>query len=111
MPLVGAPVHVGDVARAHVEALDERIEGNRDYVLSSDGPEGIEWDDGIAVAAKIFPDAVGKGLLKLGGGMPTQKWRVDSRATEEAFGWKCRSFEETIGGLVGQYVELAEKEA
>jgi nucleoside-diphosphate-sugar epimerase len=111
MPLVGTPVHVGDVARAHVEALNERIAGNKDYVLSSDGPEGIEWNHGIDFANKRFPDAVDQGVLKLGGGMPTQKWRIDSSATEKAFGWKCRSFEETIGDLVGQYVELAGREA
>jgi nucleoside-diphosphate-sugar epimerase len=111
MPLVGTPVHVGDVARAHVEALHGRIAGNKDYVLSSDRPEGIEWNDGVAVAKARFTDAVGKGVLKLGGGMPTQKWRIDSSATEEAFGWKCRSYEETIGDLVGQYVELTGREA
>jgi hypothetical protein len=78
--------------------------------LSSDGPEGIAWNDGITATKKRFPAAVDQGVLKLGGGMPTQKWRIDSSATEQAFGWKCRSFEQTIGDLVGQYVELVERE-
>lgn len=107
-PLVGVPVHVDDVAKAHVDALNERIPGSKDYILNSDGPMGIEWNDGIAVAKEYFPGAVKKGLLKLGGGMSTQKWRINSTATDEVFGWKCRSFEETIKDLVGQYVELAE---
>lgn len=110
-PLVGVPVHVEDVAKAHVDALNVRIEGNRDYILNSDGPQGMEWNDGIAVAKRNFPEAVERGVLKLGGGMPTQKWSIDSSATEEAFGWKCRSFEETIKDLVGQYVQLAGSES
>ncbi|TVY84575.1 Short-chain dehydrogenase/reductase tropE [Lachnellula suecica] len=99
--LVSASVHVDDVAKAHIEALNERIAGNRDYVLNSDGPDGMEWNDGIAVAKRSFPDAVEKGVLKLGGSMLTQKWKIDSSATDEAFGWKCRSFEKTIEDLVG----------
>lgn len=107
---MGVPVHVGDVARAHVEALNPRVEGNRDYILNSDGPRGMEWNDGIAVAQREFPQAVEQGILNFGGGMPTQKWKIDSSATEEAFGWKCRSFEETIKDLISQYVEFAEAE-
>jgi nucleoside-diphosphate-sugar epimerase len=105
-PLVGVPVHVDDVARAHVDALKETIEGNKDYVLTSDTPEGIEWNGGLAIAKKYFPEAVGKGILKLGGGMPTQKWKIDTSATEKAFGWKCQNFETTMKDLVGQYVSI-----
>lgn len=98
-PMVGVQVHVDDVARAHVDALNSRVPGNRDYVLSSDGIDGIVWDD-VKVMFK------GEGKLKLDGSMPTIKWRLDVSSTEKAFGWKCKSFEETMRGLVGQYLEL-----
>ncbi|OBT94537.1 hypothetical protein VE01_07271 [Pseudogymnoascus verrucosus] len=110
MPLVGTPVHVDDVARAHVDAIKPSVPGNADYVLSSDGEEGIEWDSMTDIARKYFPDEVESGLLKLGGSMPTRKWRLNVSTTEKAFGWKCVPFEKTMRDLIGQYVEFLKKE-
>ncbi|OBT64341.1 hypothetical protein VE03_06741 [Pseudogymnoascus sp. 23342-1-I1] len=110
MPLVGTPVHVDDVARAHVDAIKPSVPGNADYVLSSDGEEGIEWDSMTDIARKFFPDEVESGLLALGGSMPTRKWRLDVSSTEKAFGWKCAPFEKTMRDLIGQYVEFLKKE-
>jgi len=107
IPLVGQQVHVDDVARAHVDALDTRVPGNADYILSSDGADGIEWDD----ANGMFKGEGGKGKLKLDGSLPTTKWRIDSSTTERAFGWKCQSFKETMSDLVGQYLGLLESES
>jgi nucleoside-diphosphate-sugar epimerase len=108
-PLVGVQVHVDDVARAHVDALDTRVPGNADYILTSNGLDGIEWDD----AKGMFKGKVGEGKLKLSldGSLPTTKWKIDGSKTEEAFGWKCRPFEETMGDLVGQYLGLLESES
>lgn len=110
MPLVGTPVHVDDVARAHVDAIKPSVPGNADYVLSSDGEEGIEWDSMTDIARKFFPDEVKSGLLALGGSIPTRKWRLDVSNTEKAFGWKCAPFEKTMRDLIGQYVEFLKKE-
>ena len=110
-PLVGQAVHVDDVARAHVDALKSSIPGNRDYILTSDSPEGIEWNDAKTVVEKHFPEAVAEGILSMEGGTPTRKWRIDAEPTEMAFGWKCQSFEETMRSLVGQYLELVERNA
>jgi nucleoside-diphosphate-sugar epimerase len=106
-PLVGQQVHVDDVARGLVDALDSRVLGNEDYILSSDG---FEWDD----ARGMFKGEGGKGelklKLKLDGSLPTMKWKIDVSTTEKAFGWKCRSFEETMRDLVGQYLGLLKSE-
>ncbi|KFY18419.1 hypothetical protein V493_08636 [Pseudogymnoascus sp. VKM F-4281 (FW-2241)] len=110
MPLVGTPVHVDDVARAHVDAIKSSVPGNADYVLSSDGEEGIEWDSMTDIARKHFPDEVESGLLALGGLMPTRKWRLDVSSTEKAFGWKCVPFEKTMRDLIGQYVGFLKTE-
>ncbi|KAL7910311.1 hypothetical protein GGI35DRAFT_448441 [Trichoderma velutinum] len=107
-PFVGVPVHVADVARAHVDAVDStRIPGNTEYILSSDTPDGIVWDRDIAaVAKKYFPGEVQSKVLPLEGTLPCIKFRLDGDATEKAFGWKFTSFEQTMRELIAQYLQL-----
>jgi hypothetical protein len=107
-PMVGVPVDMVDVARAHVEALKPSVPGNAEYLLSSDTPEGVEWDLSLGLARKNFPGDCGKGkALPLGGSFPTTKWLLDVSMTEKAFGWKFTPYEETMTGLLQQYVELS----
>jgi nucleoside-diphosphate-sugar epimerase len=108
--MIGATVHVDDVARAHIDGLNLSVPGNRDYILSSDVPEGICWEDAEKAVKRNFPEAVEKGILKLEGSMALRPWRLDTRETEEAFGWKPISFEETAKQLVEQYLGFAEAE-
>lgn len=107
-PYVGVPIHVHDVARAHVDAVDsDLIPGNSEYILSSDTPDGVEWDrDTAAIAKKHFPEEVKSGALPLEGSLTAIKWRLDASKTEDAFGWKMTSFEQTMKELLGQYLEL-----
>lgn len=111
-PYVGTPVHVADVARAHVDAIDPtQVPGNAEYILSSDTPEGIVWDeDSRAIARKHFPSAVESGKLLLQGSLPAIRWRVDASQTEDAFGWKFTTFEDTMKGLIDQYLQLLANE-
>ncbi|KAL6866876.1 NAD(P)-binding protein [Trichoderma novae-zelandiae] len=107
-PFVGVPVHVADVARAHVDAVDStRIPGNAEYILSSDTPEGVVWDrDTAAVARKYFPDDVESKMLPLRGTLPCIKFWLDGASTEKAFGWRFTSFEQTMRELLEQYLRL-----
>ncbi|KEF51547.1 uncharacterized protein A1O9_12464 [Exophiala aquamarina CBS 119918] len=107
-PYVGVPVHVADVARAHVDAVNANlIPGDTEYILSSDTPEGVEWDRDVSNAAqKYFAAEVSNGVLPLKGALQTIKWRIDAMSTEEAFGWKFTSFEETARQLIAQYIQL-----
>jgi len=108
--VVGVPISVADVARAHVDALKSSIPGNAEYILSSDTPDGIEWDTALSIAQTHFPESCGPGeILPLGGSFPTTKWKLDVSSTEKAFGWKAEKFEETMKGLIGQYVSLPNK--
>ena len=45
-PFVKTPtsVHLDDVARAHVLALDPKVPGNQSFILNSEGLEGTRWD-------------------------------------------------------------------
>lgn len=107
-PYVGVPVHVADVARAHIDAVNSSlVPGNTEYILSSDTPDGVEWDAQVhAIARKYFPAEVENGTLPLEGSLTSIKWRLDGLATERTFGWKFTSFEETAKGLIAQYLEL-----
>ena len=102
--MIGATVHVDDVARAHIDGLKSSVPGNREYILSSDVPEGICWEDAENAIKRNFPEAVKKGIFKLEGSMTLRPWRLDTTETEEAFGWKPVSFEETVKELVKQYL-------
>jgi nucleoside-diphosphate-sugar epimerase len=108
--MIGATVHVDDVARAHMDGLNSSVPGNRDYILSSDALEGICWEDAEMAVKRNFPEAVEKGILKLEGSMPLRPWRLDTRETEEAFGWKHLSFVDTVKDLVEQYLGFVEAE-
>ncbi|KAL2825527.1 NAD(P)-binding protein, partial [Aspergillus pseudoustus] len=101
-PYVAVPVHVADVARAHVDAVDaERVRANSEFILASDAPEGVDWvGDARAVAKKYFPGEAERGVFPMEGSLETIRWRVDTTETERVFGWKHVSFEETMRGLI-----------
>jgi nucleoside-diphosphate-sugar epimerase len=109
-PLVGVPVDVVDVARAHVDAIRSSIPGNVDYTLSARVSEDFAWDSMIDVAKRHFSDRAGTRELPLGGSLPTMKWRVDSQQTERVFGWHFTTFEDTMKAMIGQYLDLARTE-
>ncbi|KAM0447575.1 hypothetical protein ACHAO4_008902 [Trichoderma viride] len=105
-PLVGVPVSVDDVALAHVDAIKPSVPGNKDYILSSDTPDGIEWNSILDIAQKDFPREVESGFLQCTGSLPTRRWKLDASDTEKAFGWKFTSFENTMRKQLQQYITL-----
>ncbi|KAH6689732.1 hypothetical protein F5X68DRAFT_150824 [Plectosphaerella plurivora] len=107
VPSIGVSVHVDDVARAHIDALNPALTGNQDYLCSSGGVDGTTWNDAQEIAKRLFPQAVAEGTLPLAGSLPTRPIRLDSSETEKAFGWKFASYEEQIKSVVGHYLELS----
>jgi hypothetical protein len=107
-PLVSVPVDVADVAKAHVDSIKSSVVGNMDYALCVGESGSVRWNDMVEVAVKHFPKKAGSKKLPLGGVLPTTKWIVNSKKTEEAFGWTFRTFEEMMKDVVGQYLEFAE---
>jgi nucleoside-diphosphate-sugar epimerase len=105
---VGVPVHVADVARAHVDAVDDAlVPGNSEYILCSNTPEGVVWDQEIKrIARQYFPTDVENKTLPLEGSLGTVKWRLDALRSEKVLGWQFTSFEETMRGLLEQYLQL-----
>ncbi|KAL4733631.1 NAD(P)-binding protein [Aspergillus similis] len=109
-PYVGVPVHVGDVARAHVDAVERgRIRGNSEFILVSDADTvgGVEWEGDVrAVVRKYFKREVEKGMFPMEGRLGGIRWKVDTTETERVFGWRFVAFKETIRELVAQWVGL-----
>ena len=114
-PYVTVPVHVSDVARAHVDALDtERVRGGSEFILAADtenGGEGVNWDRDVrGIARKYFAREVEEGVLPCQGSLRSIRWKLDVSETERVFGWKMKGFEDIVKGLLGQYLELKKLE-
>lgn len=107
--LVGAAIHVDDVARVHVLALDPKLQGGRNFGMMSEGVAGIKWDDSLDVVKRRFPEAVKDGRLPANGTQPTIKLLIDASETEKVLGIKFRSYEEQVVSVTEHYLELLDK--
>lgn len=107
IPDIGASVHVNDVAKAHVDALNPSIPGNRNLLCSSGGIQGVEWDDAKEIVKRLFPQQVSDGVFPLDGTLPTRPVRFDASETERLLGWKFVGFEAQVKSVAEHYLELA----
>ena len=99
----GAVVHVDDVARIHVGALDEeKVADNANFLASI----SVQFEDALEIAARLFPEAVQDGKLPLGGKRATLPLTVDTQDTIAVFG-PLKSYEEMVKSVVGQYLDFA----
>jgi nucleoside-diphosphate-sugar epimerase len=99
-------VHVADVARLLVEALNPKIEGNQSFLAVSEGERGTVWADAIEIVNRHFPEAVKKGILPNNGVALTKRTKVDASRTEKVFGFKFQSYEEQVKSVARQYLGL-----
>jgi nucleoside-diphosphate-sugar epimerase len=103
--ITGASVHLEDVARSHVQALDSTIPGNRSYILS----QSTRWDDVKRIVETNFPGAVDTRVLPKCGTASTHEIEFDASLTEEVFGFTHLGFEEQVKSVVAHYLELRTK--
>ncbi|KAI8623508.1 NAD(P)-binding protein [Xylariaceae sp. FL1651] len=106
IPSIGNAVLCADVARAHVKALDPKIEGNQSFVLNTEA----KWEDTVPIAKKYFPDAFASGLFREGTPQSTIPLKWDSSKTRDVLGINLTPFDGMVKEVVGQYLELAKKE-
>jgi nucleoside-diphosphate-sugar epimerase len=100
---MGATVHLEDVARVHVQALDvDKVPGNSSYILS----QNTEWEEVTEIVERCFPDAVKKGILPNSGEGMSHPIFVDAGRTEEVFGVRFLGLEEQVRSVVGHYLEV-----
>lgn len=101
-----ATAHVLDVARIHVEALDEeKVKGSQSFLLDS-GP--MLFDDANEIVRRAFPHEVEDGTLPLGGSIPAVFVKFDVEETRRIFG-EMIGFEEQVKSVVGYYLSLKKK--
>lgn len=105
-PFLGASVHLHDVARAHVDALDAAMPGNRRLLCTSGGQQGTTWDDVKDIASRLYGEQISKGMFTLTGTSPSRPLRLNAAETEKLLGWKFAGFEEQVRSVVDHYVEL-----
>jgi nucleoside-diphosphate-sugar epimerase len=112
-PMPGATVHLDDIARLHVEALQTDKIPAGSYFGSANEPrgsfEGVDMTKTTEIVARLFPDAVKNGTLPNNGTQPSLKQMVDCRKTEKTFGWELKGFEEQVKDAVTFYLELVAK--
>lgn len=106
----GVSVHVEDIVRLHVEALKPSIPAG-DYIGSSGGVAGTQWEKTNEIVARAFPEAIKKGIFPNDGHFPSYSTHVDAAPTEKVFGWKFQDFESQVKSVVGHYIELKEAES
>jgi len=107
MPAPGVVVLLDDVAKIHVEALDqEKIAGGQNFEAVVNGMENIQWNDYQDIVKRHFPEAVQDGRLPNSGNQTGPLIKVDTQKTEKAFGIKFRGYKEQVVETVGHYLEL-----
>ncbi|KAL7945357.1 hypothetical protein V8C42DRAFT_357793 [Trichoderma barbatum] len=107
-PLLGAAVHLDDVAKMHVLSLGPSVKGNQDFLACSQPTEVVDWADSFEIVKRRFPEAYASGAFKFESiprPVSVPAW-VDSTKAENVFGFKFKSFEELTVSVVEHYVEL-----
>jgi nucleoside-diphosphate-sugar epimerase len=99
-------VHLDDVAKAHILALDQsRI--TSDVVMIAEDGHGWSWDKVVPVIQKLFPQAVKRGTLKPE--LASQDWPIafDTVESNRQLGLQYLGIEEMVRSTVGQYLRLS----
>ena len=71
---------------------------------------GCRFDQVKDIVARHFPEAVARGDLPNNGSTPSVLTNFDTTKTQETFGLKLATYEESVVGVIEHYLELLEKE-
>lgn len=92
-------VSVGDVAEAHVKALEEGVKESTDFLVC--GPPR-EWDDVLDLLEREYPQLD----VKLERGVKAVNFVGDTEKTERVLGIKWTSLEDVVRAVVDQQLGL-----
>lgn len=105
-------VWVDDVAEVHVKLLEaDGVRSGERFVASYDGGVIEGYGDIDPIVKRLYPEAVGMGLLPLGGKVIGRRAGYDSGKTERVLGVRFHGLEEMVEGVVGQFVKLSDEES
>lgn len=105
-PNPSTTVHINDVAKIEVMALDPKISRNQNFQVSSGGIQRTNWQDCIEIVKKHFPEAVAKGIFPLSGEQPTRSTKVVSSITEQVFVSELQSYEDQVVSVAQHYLDI-----
>ena len=105
-PVAGVSVHVDDVARDHILALQSHVSGNQNYLLSSNGPGGVIFEDAFDIAAELFPEAIKAGIFSSRSSIPTFCIKIDTSETEKILDIRFQPFREQVRSVAQHYLGL-----
>lgn len=105
--LSGGTVHIDDVAKLHVLALDPAISDNQSFLASN--PASIKWAESFDIVKRRYPAQYAAGLFKLDSIARPESGpsHVDTSKATKTFGIQFKSFEEQVTSVVDHYLELA----
>ncbi len=106
-PMSGGSVHIDDVAKLHVLALDPAISDNQSFLASN--PVSIEWADAFDIVKRRYPEQYGAGYFKFDSIPRPQSGpsHVDTSKATKQFGIQFKTYEEQVVSVVDHYLELA----
>ena len=104
-PTPSGSVHVDDIAKMHVHALNPKIPGGQFFVGVSES-SNTRWEDAFDIVKKHFPKAVENGTFPLNGKNPTKRLIFETEYTKRTLGIEFASFEEQVKSVAKQYVEF-----
>ncbi|KAL9112196.1 MAG: hypothetical protein Q9227_003573 [Pyrenula ochraceoflavens] len=110
VPTPSMSVHVNDIAKMHVRALDPSVAGGQVFIGVSNLSR-TRWEDAERIVRRNFPEAVVKGLLPLGGERPTKNLNIDNSLTRKTLGMDFMDFEEQVKSVTEHYLKLKGEEA
>ncbi|EJP68280.1 NAD-dependent epimerase/dehydratase FUM13 [Beauveria bassiana] len=102
----GASVHIDDVAKLHVLALDPAISDHETFLASN--PASFQWADSFDIVKRRYPEQYAAGLFKFDS-IPRPETRavhVDSSKATKTLGIQFKTFEEQVVSVVDHYLEL-----
>ncbi|KAI2463508.1 putative cinnamoyl-CoA reductase [Annulohypoxylon bovei var. microspora] len=109
IPVHTGYVHIDDLAEVHLRVafLDPEpgLKAPRDFGVAIK----IDYDTLFSIVEKAFPKAVQDGVLKRGK-VPKLEIQYDSSDAERLMDGKMKSFESAVVDVVGQYLEILERE-
>lgn len=102
-------VFVDDVAATHVAALEAKNVTSGERFIATYGALS-SWTEIDPIVKKLFPKEVETGVFPLGGEQPGSGVGFDASKTVEKLGVQFHGLEDMVRSLIGQFVELKEKE-
>lgn len=105
-PVSGTSVHVDDVAKMHVLALDPSFSDNESFLASNPAP--MKWAESFDIVKQRYPDQYAAGLFKFDSIPKPESGpsHIDSLKATKAFGIHFKTFEEQVMSVVDHYLEL-----